>query len=97
MSYSTTCPSPVDEIALACDGEVPTCGAVAQQMAAKMGKAGMSSQAVSGAVGRNSASSIIPCHRVVGATGGIAMKIKLLELEGFDTSRLSVQTKGTAL
>ena len=47
----------------------------------------MSSQAVGGAVGHNSISIIIPCHRVIGAkgnltgyAGGIDKKIKLLEL-----------------
>ena len=64
----------------------------------------MSSQAVGGAVGRNPISIIIPCHRVVGSNGsltgyagGIQKKIKLLELEGADLSRLFVPKKGTAL
>ena len=64
----------------------------------------MSSQAVGGAVGRNPISIIIPCHRVVGSngsltgySGGIKTKIKLLELEGVDLSRLFVPKKGTAL
>lgn len=64
----------------------------------------MSSQAVGGAVGHNPISIIIPCHRVVGAggsltgyAGGIDKKRRLLELEGVDTSRLFVPTKGTAL
>jgi len=50
---------------------------------------------VGGAVGHNPISIIIPCHRVVGAggsltgyAGGIQTKIKLLELEGMDTSKL---------
>ena len=49
----------------------------------------MSAQAVGGAVGHNSISLIIPCHRVIGAggnltgyAGGIKTKIKLLNLEG---------------
>ena len=64
----------------------------------------MSSQAVGGAVGHNPISIIIPCHRVVGSNGsltgfagGVQMKVKLLELEGADMSRLFVPTKGTAL
>ncbi len=64
----------------------------------------MSSQAVGGAVGHNPISIIIPCHRVVGTNGsltgyagGIHAKIKLLELEGIDMSRLFIPTKGTAL
>lgn len=85
-------------------GEVTTYGDIAKKMAAKMGKAAMSSQAVGGAVGHNPISIIIPCHRVVGANGsltgyagGIKTKIKLLELEGVDMSRLFVPTRGTAL
>ncbi|MNF06830.1 Methylated-DNA--protein-cysteine methyltransferase [compost metagenome] len=64
----------------------------------------MSSQAVGGAVGHNPISIVIPCHRVVGTNGsltgyagGIGTKVKLLELEGVDMSRLFVPTKGTAL
>ncbi|MCL2160115.1 MAG: methylated-DNA--[protein]-cysteine S-methyltransferase [Oscillospiraceae bacterium] len=85
-------------------GEVVTYGDIAKQMAAKMNKAKMSSQAVGGAVGHNPISIIIPCHRVVGANGsltgyggGINIKIKLLELEGVDTSRFFIPTKGAAL
>lgn len=70
-------------------GEVVTYGEIAKQMAAKMNKNSMSSQAVGGAVGHNPISIIIPCHRVVGANGsltgyagGIDTKKKLLELEG---------------
>ena len=55
-------------------------------------------------MGHNPISIIIPCHRVVGAggsltgyAGGIDKKRRLLELEGVDTSRLFVPTKGTAL
>ncbi|MCQ4720798.1 MGMT family protein, partial [Flavonifractor plautii] len=47
---------------------------------------------------------IIPCHRVVGSggsltgyAGGIAAKLRLLEHEGVELSRLSVPTRGTAL
>ena len=64
----------------------------------------MSGQAIGGAVGHNPVSIIIPCHRVVGANGsltgyagGIPAKIKLLELEGVDMSRLFVPKRGTAL
>lgn len=55
----------------------------------------MAAQAVGGAVGHNPISIIIPCHRVVGTNGnltgyggGLDVKIKLLELEGADMSRL---------
>ena len=54
----------------------------------------MSSQAVGGAVGHNPISIIIPCHRVVGRSGsltgyagGLARKVKLLELEGIDVNK----------
>ena len=85
-------------------GEVITYGDIAKKMAVKMKRKSMSSQAVGGAVGHNPISIIIPCHRVVGSTGsltgfagGVQMKIKLLELEGADMSKLFVPTKGTAL
>ncbi len=49
----------------------------------------MSSQAIGGALGRNMISIIIPCHRVLGATGkltgysgGFSRKKYLLDLEG---------------
>jgi methylated-DNA-[protein]-cysteine S-methyltransferase len=85
-------------------GKVTAYGEIAKQMAALRGKAGMSAQAVGGAVGHNPISIIIPCHRVVGANGsltgyagGIGIKVKLLELEGADMSALFVPKKGTAL
>jgi len=85
-------------------GEVITYGGIAKKMAAKMNRESLSSQAVGGAVGHNPISIIIPCHRVVGSNGsltgyagGIKKKIKLLELEGVDLSRLFVPKKGTAL
>ena len=85
-------------------GEVTTYGFIAERMAAKRGRKTMSSQAVGGAVGHNPISILIPCHRVVGTNGnltgyagGIGKKIMLLHLEGVDTSRLFVPTKGTAL
>jgi len=85
-------------------GEVITYGDIAKKMAAKMGKESMSGQAVGGAVGHNPISIIIPCHRVVGSNGsltgyagGIKTKIKLLELEGADMSRLFTPERGTAL
>ncbi|MCL2101895.1 MAG: methylated-DNA--[protein]-cysteine S-methyltransferase [Fibromonadales bacterium] len=85
-------------------GEVITYGSIAKKMAAKMNRESMSSQAVGGAVGHNPISIIIPCHRVVGSSGsltgyagGIGVKVKLLELEGVDMSRLFAPKKGTAL
>lgn len=85
-------------------GEVITYGEIAKEMAARMNRARMSAQAVGVAVAHNPISIIIPCHRVVGANGnltgyagGIGKKIRLLEHEGVDMSRLFVPVKGTAL
>ena len=85
-------------------GEVFTYGGIAKRIAQKTGKKAMSAQAVGGAVGHNPISIIIPCHRVVGTngsltgyTGGLDIKIKLLELEKVDMSRLFRPKKGTAL
>ena len=85
-------------------GQTTTYGALAKEVAVRMGKSSMSSQAVGGAVGHNPISIIIPCHRVVGATGsltgfagGIDMKIQLLEHEGADMTKFFVPKKGTAL
>ena len=64
-------------------GAVTTYGALAQELG------GSSPRAVGSAVGRNPISIIIPCHRVVGAdggltgyAGGLALKEFLLKLEG---------------
>lgn len=85
-------------------GKTTTYGAIAKELAEQRGIARMSAQAVGGAVGRNEISIIIPCHRVVGSNGsltgyggGLDKKIKLLELEGADMSRLYRPKKGTAL
>ena len=79
-------------------------GQIAAQLAAEQGIPHMSAQAVGGAVGHNSISLIIPCHRVIGANGsltgyagGIEKKKKLLELEKTDMSGVFVPKKGTAL
>ena len=52
-------------------GGTMTYGAIAARLAQDLNKPGMSAQAVGGAVGRNPISIIIPCHRVVGADGGL--------------------------
>lgn len=85
-------------------GDVITYGDIAKKIANKKSKNTMSCQAVGGAVGHNPISIIIPCHRVVGSNGsltgyagGIKIKIKLLELEGADMSKLFVPKKGAAL
>lgn len=85
-------------------GQTMTYGEIAREMAKQKGIASMSAQAVGGAVGHNSISLIIPCHRVVGTNGsltgyagGIDKKIQLLQLEKVDMSTLFVPKKGTAL
>lgn len=82
-------------------GECVTYGDIAREAAAALHKERMSSRAVGGAVGRNPISIIIPCHRVVGARGdltgyggGIARKIRLLELEGADMRRFTLPRRG---
>lgn len=85
-------------------GKTMTYGEIAAAIAKRQGLSSMSAQAVGGAVGHNPISLIIPCHRVVGTSGsltgyagGVARKVKLLELEGADRSGLFVPKKGTAL
>lgn len=85
-------------------GRLVTYGDVAKKIAAQKGVARMSAQAVGGAVGHNPLCIIVPCHRVVGANGsltgyggGMWRKVRLLELEKVDMSKLTVPTKGTAL
>ena len=85
-------------------GQTTTYGAIAREIAQKRGIPRMSAQAVGGAVGHNPVSVIIPCHRVVGTNGsltgyagGIDLKVKLLTLEGCDTTRFFVPRKGTTL
>ena len=78
-------------------GSVTTYGEIARALDAP-------ARAVGGAVGHNPISIIIPCHRVVGASGsltgyagGLDKKIALLKLEGVEMSRFFVPKKGTAL
>ena len=84
-------------------GQTVTYGQIAKRLAAESGK-NMSAQAVGGAVGRNPLCVIVPCHRVMGATGnltgfggGIATKVRLLELEQVDMGGFYAPRKGTAL
>ena len=70
-------------------GATMTYGQIAEKLAAERGMSKISARAVGGAVGRNRISLIIPCHRVVGASGsltgyagGVERKVKLLQLEG---------------
>lgn len=70
-------------------GKTTTYGEIAKQIATEREISQMSAQAVGNAVGSNPISIIIPCHRVIGAsgnlvgyTGGLEKKIFLLKLEG---------------
>ena len=85
-------------------GQTMTYGEIAKKIATQKGLPKMSAQAVGGAVGHNSISLIIPCHRVVGTNGsltgyagGIDKKIQLLSMEQADMSSLFIPKKGTAL
>ena len=80
-------------------GETITYGEIAARLAVKRGLPRMSAQAVGSAVAHNPISLIIPCHRVIGADGGLcgyaaglARKAWLLEMEkkavSFDDSCL---------
>ena len=81
-------------------GKTMTYGEIAKMIAKKKGVSQMSAQAVGGAVGHNSVSIIIPCHRVVGSdgnltgyAGGIDKKTELLRLEKTDMLPLYVPVK----
>ena len=71
---------------------------ISEIIAREKGIAGMSAQAVGGAVGHNAISLIVPCHRVVGSdgsltgyAGGIEKKAKLLALENCQLSWLIIK------
>lgn len=85
-------------------GKTMTYGEIAERIANQKGIVRMSAQAVGGAVGHNSISLMIPCHRVVGTNGsltgyagGIDKKVKLLTLEKADMAGFFIPEKGTAL
>ena len=85
-------------------GKTMTYGEIADRIAKQKGLSKMSAQAVGGAVGHNSISLIIPCHRVVGTNGSLTgyagkkkKKVQLLTLEKADMSSFFVPKKGTAL
>lgn len=72
-------------------GQLITYGKIAKILEDKYGYKKASARAVGGAVGHNPISIIIPCHRVIGSNGsltgyagGIARKIKLLQIENVD-------------
>lgn len=76
-------------------GGIITYGEIADKIAKARGIKRMSAQAVGGAVSHNPISLIVPCHRVVGKNGkltgyagGIDNKLRLLRLEGVDTSKM---------
>ena len=78
-------------------GKTVTYGWIAERIAKERGCKRMSAQAVGGAVGHNPICIIVPCHRVVGASGsltgyggGILRKKALLELEGNDMRRFTL-------
>jgi len=84
-------------------GKTMTYGEIADGIAKQKGIERMSAQAVGGAVGHNSISLIIHCHRVVGTNGsltgyagGIDKKVQLLKLEKADMSDLFIPAKSTA-
>lgn len=81
-------------------GKTITYNDIAKEIANARGIKKMSAQAVGHAVGANQICIIIPCHRVMGANnnltgygGGILNKIKLLEIEGIDTSAFVMPKK----
>ena len=76
-------------------GKTITYGEIAKTLARKTNKEKISARAVGNAVGHNSLSIIIPCHRVIGANGkitgyagGIDKKIALLKLEGINVNKI---------
>lgn len=80
-------------------GHLITYGDIARQIAEQRRTGRMSAQAVGGAVGHNPISILIPCHRVVGThgnltgySGGLPIKVKLLELEHVSMDQLSVNS-----
>lgn len=74
-------------------GQCVTYGQIAGELNPASGRLG--ARAVGSAVAKNPVGIVVPCHRVIGAnnnlTGyawGLDMKIKLLNLEGVDTSKM---------
>lgn len=79
-----------------------TYGEIARRLGQKKNRLRMGAQAVGGAVGHNAISLLIPCHRVVGAdggltgyAGGIDKKIQLLALEGIERDGLFLPKIGS--
>lgn len=70
-------------------GETRTYGEVARAVSAAAGSIHVSPRAAGGAAGHNPISLIVPCHRVIGASGGLTgyaggleRKARLLAMEG---------------
>ena len=81
-------------------GSTLTYNDIAKRIAGNRGLEKMSAQAVGGAVGWNPISIIIPCHRVVGASGnltgyggGIQNKVALLALEGHNMDQYFISNR----
>jgi methylated-DNA-[protein]-cysteine S-methyltransferase len=81
-------------------GKTTSYGELARQFELENRGKRTSARAAGGAVGHNPISILIPCHRVIGKSGnltgyagGIAAKIKLLQLEGAAISGHSVNTR----
>lgn len=84
-------------------GHTATYGELAAALAARRGVPRVSARAVGSAVGRNPVSVIVPCHRVVGADGGLTgyaggleRKARLLALERADPRRHPLPGRETA-
>lgn len=78
-------------------GQIATYGQIAKEAARLTNKLHIAAQAVGGAVGHNSISIIVPCHRVVAASGsltgyagGIDKKIWLLKNEHIDFNKINL-------
>ena len=70
-------------------GDIITYSGIAKEVATRLNKKYMSAQAVGNAISKNPILIIIPCHRVIGSngnlvgySGGIERKLKLLPIEG---------------
>lgn len=81
-------------------GQTITYGQIAERIALKKGLPHLSAQAVGNAIGHNSISILVPCHRVIGKNGSLAgyaggmdKKLKLLNLEKADTKKLFIPPK----
>ena len=75
-------------------GKLVTYGDLAKKIYKDDTNKSLGARAIGGAVGHNPIPVIVPCHRVIGAnnnltgyTGGIDVKVKLLNLEGIDTAQ----------